>query len=67
MALSFADCETMITDSLPASALRHQTWWANERVGTPVQAQAWLDAGWKVEEVNLLAQRVTFVRASANE
>jgi hypothetical protein len=61
--LSFSDVEAVLGQPLPASAYRHRAWWANESKGAHVEAWAWLDAGWKVEDVNLTAQRVTFGRA----
>jgi hypothetical protein len=63
--MSFANMEAVIRDSLPASALSHRAWWANEQDGQHVQAQAWLVAGWVVEDVDLVAKSVTFARSSA--
>nr|PZN03404.1 MAG: hypothetical protein DIU66_07545 [Bacillota bacterium] len=56
--LSFEDLEKIIGDSLPPSASKHRTWWAN---GGHVQAFAWLRAGYKVEEVSL-GDYVVFVK-----
>jgi hypothetical protein len=47
-----------LVGGLPPSAYRHRAWWAND--ASHVQARAWLDAGWRVSEVNLDAQRVEF-------
>ena len=52
-----------IVGGLPASARRYSAWWSNEREGTHVQARAWMDAGWRVANVNLTAKRVRFTRA----
>ena len=52
-----------VVGGLPASARRYLAWWSNERDGTHVQARAWLDAGWRVVNVNLTAERVRFTRA----
>ena len=46
---------------LPASAFEHPAWWANEGK-SHVQAKAWLEAGYKTENLDLAAQRVEFVR-----
>jgi len=53
-----------VVGGLPASARRYSAWWSNEREGTHVQARAWMDAGWRVANVNpLTAKRVRFTRA----
>lgn len=44
---------------LPPSAYEHRPWWGN---GNHVQAQAWLNAGWHVDQVDLERQRVRFTR-----
>jgi len=41
-----------VVGGLPASARRYSAWWSNEREGTHVQARAWMDAGWRVANVN---------------
>jgi hypothetical protein len=61
--LSFAEIERIIGDSLPASARRHQAWWANERVGTHVHARSWLDAGYATQRLDLNSATVEFVRS----
>lgn len=48
--LSYQEIEEIIEKSLPNSAYKYREWWAN---GGHSQADAWLDAGWKVEKVNL--------------
>lgn len=52
-----------IVGGLPASARRHSAWWSNELEGSHVQAHAWMDAGWRVERVNLTAERVRFTKS----
>jgi len=58
--------EDIIGIELPESAYTHVQWWSNEHseVTRHVQCRAWLDAGWRVDSVDLAAQRVTFVRVS---
>lgn len=58
--MAFSDIEGVIDASLPPSAFTYRAWWANN--AAHVQARAWLDAGWRVEVVSLVEQRVTFVR-----
>ncbi|MBE7435437.1 MAG: hypothetical protein HS100_16095 [Anaerolineales bacterium] len=60
--LSFEQVERIIGNTLPPSAYKYQAWWANSR-GSHVEAEAWLNAGWRVETVNLREKWVRFVRA----
>lgn len=57
---SFAEIEDVLRFALPASARTYQAWWANQRNGRHVQANAWLDAGWHTQDLDLKARRVTF-------
>jgi hypothetical protein len=70
-----ACCEPRITMSfdqiaalvggLPRSAHDYHAWWANEtNPTTHVQNFAWMDAGYRVERLNLGARTVTFARRS---
>jgi len=49
--LSFARIDGLIGSNLPMAAYREKAWWSNS--ASSVQAKAWLDAGWEVQEVNL--------------
>jgi len=60
--LSFEQIERILNDRLPPSAYKYQAWWANQKKGTHVEAQAWLDAGWKVDTVNFNGKWVRFIR-----
>ncbi len=62
--LSFAQIEGVLDFSLPASARRHQAWWANTG-GAHVHAVAWLDAGWRTSRVDLGGQHVVFRKADS--
>lgn len=48
--ITYGDIENIIGGTLPHSAYRHKAWWAN---GGHSQADAWLEAGWRVSEVQL--------------
>lgn len=48
--LTFREIEKVIRGALPQSAYRYPAWWAN---GGHTQANAWLNAGWKVDELRL--------------
>lgn len=63
--LTFAQIETILADKLPPSAHNHREWWSNEQHGSHVHAQAWLDAGWKVESVDQQRSWVIFRRVTA--
>lgn len=62
--LSFEDIDAVV-GGLPRSAHNHRAWWGNEADGRHVQARAWLDAGWRVEEVDLAGGRVRFRSAGS--
>lgn len=48
--LTFPEIEALLGFTLPPSAYKYQTWWANDT--THSQARAWLNANWKVVHVN---------------
>jgi hypothetical protein len=56
--LPFAKIDGIIGDNLPMSAYREEKWWNN--MPDNVHARAWLDSGWKVQEVNLKEGYVAF-------
>ncbi len=58
--LSFSDIRGPGEESLPPLALQHRSWWKNDEESA--QASSWLDSGWRVVNVNLNAQTVTFGR-----
>jgi hypothetical protein len=51
-----------LVGGLPNSASPYSAWWANERGGRHVQADAWMRAGWRVDSLHLSGRRVTFRR-----
>ena len=61
-AMSFAEIESILGFSLPASARQFREWWANTR-GSHVQAAAWLDAGWQTSQVDVERESLVFTRA----
>lgn len=56
--LTFSEVEKIIGEPLPASAYKCPAWWAN---GGHSQADAWLNVGFKVGELNL-GKSVVFVK-----
>ena len=63
ISLSFQRIKEILGDSLPPIAYRssRQGWWCNNDTGHP-QARAWLSSGWKVDDLNLSEETVTFPR-----
>jgi hypothetical protein len=64
--LGFQDIEKIIGDDLPPSARTHRSWWANDSVGH-VQSRQWLDVGWRVAQINITEEKVTFARIKERE
>ncbi|MEM2432188.1 MAG: hypothetical protein QXJ19_03510 [Candidatus Bathyarchaeia archaeon] len=63
--LTFHEIEEIIGDRLPDSARVRRSWWSNVRGRMP--SEAWLTVGWAVREVDLVGERVKFVRESRVE
>lgn len=61
--LTFDEVEGILGSPLPNSATRLQTWWTNVQPKIQSHRTAWLNHGWRVEEFDLQARRVRFVRA----
>lgn len=59
VSLSFAEIEALLGSSLPPSARRDRGWWSNRRMGG-LQAAAWLETGYRAEDLDLKGERVTF-------
>ena len=60
--LPFQRLEEIIEGHLPASARYDRTWWGNTVNQTRVQAHSWLNAGWKIDSVDLAREVAVFVR-----
>lgn len=64
--LTFEDIEDedKIGVKLPRAAREHRAWWANEASPKTrhYQCRAWIDAGWRVEVVDVERESVVFVR-----
>ena len=59
MFLTLVEIEVILGEALPASARTTRGWWSN-RGGGSLQAAAWMEAGYQVEDVDLTAGRVVF-------
>ncbi|HEY0853753.1 MAG TPA: hypothetical protein VGD86_02915 [Devosia sp.] len=60
VSMTFAEVEVVLGRPLPASARKRTAWWSNNAEGH-VQALAWLSASYRTAELDLAAERVTFV------
>ncbi len=69
--LGFRRLEELLGDPLPPSALEYEQWWRGGRVKRgridanwqdQVQQRAWEEAGWTIDELDLLLKAVTFRR-----
>jgi hypothetical protein len=60
LSFSFKEISKILTFDLPASAYKHQAWWANTK--SHPHAKAWMDSGWEVADVYLPAETVVFCR-----
>jgi len=60
--LTLKQIEIIIGNKLPPSAYYLRQWWGNSRSATRrhVQAIAWTNAGWEVDEVDFKSQQVSF-------
>jgi hypothetical protein len=61
--MTFDEVEAILGTSLPKSATKLTTWWTNVQPKIQSHRTAWLNNGWMVEEFDLRARRVKFVRA----
>jgi ElaB/YqjD/DUF883 family membrane-anchored ribosome-binding protein len=59
---TFLELERILEFKLPAAARKSAGWWEKDS-GASRHAHAWVDAGWKVESVDVEKERVTFTRA----
>ena len=57
----FAEIEAVLGFPLPKSAYAYPAWWSNDETGHS-HARAWLRAGWRTEDVDVAARKVTLVR-----
>ena len=61
--MEFAQLEEVLGQPLPVGARSHTAWWGNGRSGHS-QSRAWLLAGWRVVNVDLAGEKVTFERST---
>lgn len=59
--MSFAELERVIGAPLPRSANVHRAWWSNNPTNN-VMTKAWLEAGFRTEQVDMEGRRLVFRR-----
>jgi hypothetical protein len=64
VAMTFDEVEGIIGDKLPASAFKHRPWWSNNASNSTI-TNAWLNAGFRSEQVNMETRRLVFHRVTA--
>ncbi|HID68207.1 MAG TPA: hypothetical protein EYP31_08120, partial [Roseibacterium sp.] len=57
--------ESVIDDSLPASARKHRAWWSNNPSNSVI-TYAWLAAGYKTSAVNMESETLVFRRTGGS-
>jgi len=60
--VSLSDFETLNGETLPDMAMSHISWWGND-IQTHPQSSSWVEAGFRVKEVDFDARTVVFRRA----
>jgi len=63
VAMTFDEIERIIGDKLPSSAFKHRPWWSNNPSNSTI-TNAWLNAGFKSERVNMEGRRLVFRRVT---
>jgi len=61
--MSFAEIERVLGTKLPPSAISHRAWWSNNPTNN-VMTKAWLEAGFRSEQVDLEGRRLVFKRVA---
>ena len=64
LTLSLNNIEGLITGKLPTSARTKRAWWSNRSKGA-LQANAWIEAGYHTDTIDLEQQTITFKRFEA--
>lgn len=58
----FHQIEAVLGFTLPASARSYPAWWSNQSAIGHSQTQGWKSVGWRTSSLDLVKERVTFVR-----
>ena len=60
--MTFEQIEKVIGEKLPPKAQHHRAWWSNSPINN-VMTRAWLDAGFRSEQVDMTGRKLVFRRA----
>ncbi len=63
--MSFAEIEDIIKSKLPSSARKHRPWWSNNPSNSVI-TKAWLNAGYRSEQVDMQHERLVFRRQATH-
>src|SRR5437762_2471901 len=63
--MTFAQIERVIGEKLPPSAQHHRSWWSNNP-NNSVMTKAWLEAGFRSEQVDMEGRKLVFRRTHRN-
>lgn len=66
LTMTFSEIERLIDGDLPSSAREYRAWWSNDS-SRQAQAEQWLSAGWRTDEVDFVRGFVSFSRIQARE
>jgi hypothetical protein len=61
--MTFAQIERVIDAKLPPKAQHHRAWWSNSPSNN-VMTKAWLDAGFRSEQVDMEGRKLVFRRVT---
>lgn len=59
--MTFEQIERVIGEKLPRSAIRHRAWWSNNPSNSVI-TWAWLEAGFRSEQVDMEGRKLVFRR-----
>lgn len=63
--MTFEEIERTIGQRLPAKASNHRAWWSNNPSNS-VMTKAWLEAGYKSEQVDMASRKLVFRKAETS-
>jgi hypothetical protein len=58
--VTFSEIEALLGQKLPAKSKAHRAWWSNNPSNS-VMTKAWLAAGYKSAQVDVVSEKLTFV------
>lgn len=64
--MTFAEIERLIGAPLPPSARKHRAWWSNNPSNSVI-TEAWLNAGFNTEQVDMAQGKLVFHRVRDEE